>query len=203
MAWTGGIGQARTGSARQRAARLERTSTQRVIMDSETRKLLHARLEKIRAKAQGVLTPDDVVKDARSASSPLHSHFTWDDSEAAHQFRLEQARTLIRNVRVEVSTSTVTMAAPFYIRDPRCGTQQGYASVAEIKTDRQVSADALKMEIARVIGVYERAASIAEELGLSSHLEQAINAARSLQQVVEKVATKNPKSTKRPKTATA
>ena len=38
---------------------------------------------------------------ARPKTSPLHSRFTWDDSEAAHQYRIWQARQLIR-VSVEL-----------------------------------------------------------------------------------------------------
>lgn len=44
----------------------------------------------------GVLRPEEVVKAARPIKSALHDKFTWDDSEAAHQFRLEEARRLIR-----------------------------------------------------------------------------------------------------------
>jgi hypothetical protein len=53
-------------------------------------------LEHIRSKHGGVLRPVDVVKAARAQTSPLHKYFTWDDGEAAHQFRLAQARQLIR-----------------------------------------------------------------------------------------------------------
>jgi hypothetical protein len=55
-------------------------------------------LEKLRKQARGELTPLDVVNDARAANSPLHSFFEWDDSEAAEQYRLQQARGLIRAV---------------------------------------------------------------------------------------------------------
>jgi hypothetical protein len=44
----------------------------------------------------GLLKAKDVVEAARPVKSPLHSKFTWDDSEAASEYRLEQARRLIR-----------------------------------------------------------------------------------------------------------
>lgn len=44
----------------------------------------------------GMINPVDVVEAAREENSPLHSHFEWDDSEAAQQYRLVQARNLIR-----------------------------------------------------------------------------------------------------------
>jgi len=48
------------------------------------------------------VTPDAVLKRAEHSRSPLHKHFTWDDSEAAAAYRIEEARTLIRGVVYEV-----------------------------------------------------------------------------------------------------
>ncbi|MCA0425033.1 MAG: hypothetical protein LCH61_17250 [Proteobacteria bacterium] len=55
-------------------------------------------LELLRKREHGELTPEDVVADARNPNSPLHQFFEWDDSEAAQQHRLGQARGLIRAV---------------------------------------------------------------------------------------------------------
>jgi hypothetical protein len=53
-------------------------------------------LQRIALKHQGQLLPSDIVEAARPKSSPLHSRFEWDDGEAAEQYRLWQARQLIR-----------------------------------------------------------------------------------------------------------
>ena len=45
---------------------------------------------------QGRVTPEIVVEAARDPASPLHSAFTWDDAQAAHEHRLAQARVLLR-----------------------------------------------------------------------------------------------------------
>lgn len=50
----------------------------------------------------GELTAPLVLSEAASPSSPLHRHFEWDDSVAGQKYRLEQARDLIRSVRIEV-----------------------------------------------------------------------------------------------------
>ena len=55
-------------------------------------------LEKIRKK--GDLTAEAVVDAARDESSPMHDDFEWDDSKAAHEYRLVTARTLIRSIEV-------------------------------------------------------------------------------------------------------
>lgn len=52
-------------------------------------------LLKLRDNA-GVIDPAAVVEAARHKSSPLHSKFTWDDSVAAKQHRLWEARRLLR-----------------------------------------------------------------------------------------------------------
>lgn len=53
-------------------------------------------LRHIAKKRSGMLTPEDVVEEARHKTSPLHKQFCWDDDKAAHQFRLLQARTMIQ-----------------------------------------------------------------------------------------------------------
>lgn len=52
----------------------------------------------------GHLTPESVVAEAKKKRSPLHSCFDWDDSTAAHKWRLEQAAFLIRKIKVEYTT---------------------------------------------------------------------------------------------------
>lgn len=55
-------------------------------------------LDLLRQQHKGEITPPDVLADARNPNSPLHSFFEWDDGEAAEQYRLQQARGLIRAV---------------------------------------------------------------------------------------------------------
>jgi hypothetical protein len=55
-------------------------------------------LDLIRQHGAGVLSPADVVEDARNPNSPLHDLFIWDDTAAAHSYRILQAQTIIRTV---------------------------------------------------------------------------------------------------------
>lgn len=50
----------------------------------------------------GQLTAPIVVDEATPEDSALHAQFTWDNAEAAHQHRLNQARQLIRSVRIHI-----------------------------------------------------------------------------------------------------
>jgi hypothetical protein len=58
-------------------------------------------LKKISEDNDGILKAEDVVKFAKNKKTALHKKFTWDDNKAAHQYRLWQARELIR-VTVEL-----------------------------------------------------------------------------------------------------
>lgn len=49
------------------------------------------------------LTPEDVLDVATPKGSPLHRFFEWADSEAARKYRLDQARGLIRSVKIRVT----------------------------------------------------------------------------------------------------
>jgi len=55
-----------------------------------------AELERVKGAApDGLLHAESVLEAARSADSPLHGRFEWDDARAAEGYRLGQARTLI------------------------------------------------------------------------------------------------------------
>lgn len=79
-------------------------------------------LDELREQYKGELTPKDVVDDARSHNSPLHSFFEWSDTKAAEQFRLQQARGLIRAVvAVVVSAGVPAQRVQAFVHVPESG----------------------------------------------------------------------------------
>ncbi len=50
---------------------------------------------------EGRLQAKDVLEAARAEDSPLHVHFEWNDNVAAEAYRMDQARELIRVIRIE------------------------------------------------------------------------------------------------------
>jgi hypothetical protein len=72
-------------------------ATERVRADPQ---LIGEALDAIRVKSGGSLHPQDVVAGARDPASVLHPHFEWDDKKAAELHRTDQARALIRSIRV-------------------------------------------------------------------------------------------------------
>lgn len=49
---------------------------------------------------QGGVTSRDVVDAARSAQSPLHKYFEWDDRVAADLYRVDRARNMLSSIKV-------------------------------------------------------------------------------------------------------
>jgi len=99
-------------------------------------------LERIRAQHGGQLSPPDVVHESRPAHAPLHPVFEWDDSTAAEQWRLTQARNIIRSVRVVTDGDDVeSHTTPKYV-SVRLDAEQYYqdASVAVQNVDEWDSA---------------------------------------------------------------
>lgn len=98
---------------------------------------IRAELEKLGTEA--LLTPETVVEAARNPRSPLHSQFEWDDGVAGEAYRIQQARALIKRVRVDVVRADQTVIyAPVFVRSPDGG--EGYAltqAVAVSAPDRR------------------------------------------------------------------
>lgn len=121
----------------------------------------------------GRLTPDLVVEAARNSQSPLHRCFTWDLKQAAHERWLYQARELIRSIRVEVTTTEFKVRVPAFIRDPAAAAGvQGYVSLDRLRTDEDLSREAVVAEFMVASAALERAKAVAKALGMSEEIEE-------------------------------
>jgi hypothetical protein len=101
MAWQGEARQGRRGKAwHGRAghgpAGMENQQEKKTMNHEIKEEIVIAELKRIASEHNGVLRAKDVVEEAKPKTSPLHDRFTWDDSEAAHLWRLEEARHMIR-----------------------------------------------------------------------------------------------------------
>lgn len=55
-------------------------------------------IERITEQYGGCIKPRDIVAEARSASSPLHRCFEWNNKVAAEKYRIEQAKYVLRSI---------------------------------------------------------------------------------------------------------
>jgi ribosome-associated translation inhibitor RaiA len=136
---------------------------------------------------QGCITPENVIDVARDPRSALHSEFEWDDAKAGHAHRLDQARVLIRSVKVVVTIERHTIAAPYYVRDPNVQpAEQGYVALERIQKDPQGALAMLNYEFTRANAHLTRAEEIAEAVGMKADLAAAIRNARAASKKIEK-----------------
>lgn len=134
----------------------------------------------------GRLLPLDVVNAARDPDSPLHSHFEWNDSDAAEKYRLMQARTLIRSVRIEITVRDVPLSCVGYIRDPEADANEaGYRNIVKLRDEEDVARAAIVDEMKRVSNAIRRAKIVAAVLGLIDDIEQIDRLARDVVARVE------------------
>ena len=112
---------------------------------------IQALLLEIREANDGVLTAQAVVDAARDPLHALHQHFEWDDEKGAEKYRVQQARQLIRIVKLtyvdkrgEVRKMRVFHSVP----DPDSLSGRSYVPLGEIERSDVMSAQLLRsMEI--------------------------------------------------------
>lgn len=135
-------------------------------------------LRAIARRNGGLLLPEKVLEAAEAdPDSPLRPHFTWDDTEAAHKRRLDEARTLIRSVKVVTETATYTVETVAWVQNPnKQGNEPGYVSVESLRS-RSKEDDAravLVNEFKRIGAELMRARALAAVLGQEGTLDDLV-----------------------------
>lgn len=129
-------------------------------------------LERIRVCGNGRLVAAQVVDASRPDDAPLHDHFEWDDQQAAEQFRIDQARYLIRSITVSVETpEQVSQVRAFVsvIRDE----DRSYTSIAHALSDEDLRTQVLQKAWAELEAWRKRYAELIELADMFSAIDQA------------------------------
>lgn len=85
-------------------------------------------------KKYGEVTSDIFLDSARSESSEMHKLFEWDDTKAAENWRLQQARTIISSIRVTtVTEDTEPIITRAYVQYE--AKKSGYVSIQKAMED--------------------------------------------------------------------
>lgn len=101
-------------------------------MTTATLDRIRRELEEVRRNAGGLLRPADVVAYASDPARALHSRFTWDDSKAAHEYRLWQAREVIRVCVAVVHDDHPPVRAYVSLQDDRQEPGGGYRTLHSV-----------------------------------------------------------------------
>lgn len=145
-------------------------------------------LERIaRSAPDGVLTPSAVVESARDEGSPLHDKFEWDDGVAAEAWRLEQARRLIRTVKVVVETTERTLKTVQYVRHPDVDrSEQGYAAFEFLLEHEDSRQEVLAREFRLAVAAMKRARDLAAAFDLAQQVDAVIRQIDELQMQLQR-----------------
>jgi len=121
-------------------------------------------LEQIKKDNGGLLQPSKVVDYASDPDTALHSRFTWDDTEAAKQHRLWQARQIIR-VEVTILPNTNEPIRAFVsLPGDRMNPEGGYRSIDAVmksQTMRESLLEQAQVDMERFSGKYTQVKEVA------------------------------------------
>lgn len=126
-----------------------------------------AELYRIHKKFKG-LTAEVVVDESRPEDAPLHPTFEWDDNVAGEKYRLMQASTIIRAIRIDDSPQFTYVPQTITIRGEEV--KGSYQPVARVVKDER-SLEAALQHLIRQLGEAQAAvdelkqAAGAERLG--------------------------------------
>lgn len=114
--------------------------------------------------SRGRLSPKRVVSWARSnRGSALHACFLWDDTRAAQQYRIWQARELIVSVEAvyEDGKRRQVYVSPISTRGPR-----GYHRLVDVMSDEDLRMQFLTQALDELERVCEKYADLCELAGV-------------------------------------
>lgn len=121
-------------------------------------------LEFVRSQHGGVLRPEDVVEFARNERTALHADFEWDDTEAAQQHRLWQARKVIRLTVTVIPSPAGDQTVPMYVSlvPDRQRPGGGYRPLAEVMTAEDMREQLLRQALGELKTVRRKYEQIRE-----------------------------------------
>lgn len=112
----------------------------------------------------GEVSPQRVVDEARNEEHPLHGDFEWDDTTAAHEYRLKQARTIIRCIMVTTNNAagnvetvpvytSLVLPAPMASGDEDMQTVRCYVTHEQIMSNDELRRRDLKRLVGRMMSM--------------------------------------------------
>jgi hypothetical protein len=117
--------------------------------------------------------PERMIEAARPARSPLHNGFDWDDTQAAHSWRLNQARHLIAAIITDMpSRNGDVETRAFMAVKGKSGFE--YQRIDRIMGDEDYRVQVLRRALDDLRIFRNRYASLADVLGALSDLERSL-----------------------------
>ena len=132
-------------------------------------------LERIALANDGVLRQEDVVAFARDPSTALHSQFDWDDTEAAHQWRLQKAAQVIR-MQVRVLEEDAASVRAYVSLTPDRANGGGYRMMASVLSNEELSRQMMLDALAELSAVRRKYRTLQRLSGVWNEIDAAVAA---------------------------
>lgn len=148
---------------------------EKMSMNAKARKAL----AEIKANnSEGLLVPSEIVAAATPDKHPLHHYFLWDDTEAANQYRLAQARAIVRKITVIGPDEENETMVPKYLSlsKDRNRVGGGYRETKEILNNKELLGqleETAKKDIDGVLHRYEMLKSLCAKVRKAAGIKKA------------------------------
>lgn len=149
---------------------------------------IQAELMEIAKRNGGAISPHAVVEFARNKKTALHSRFTWDDTKAAQEYRLYEARQLLRVYVTVLDGSTAPVRAFVSLPEDR-SREAGYRPIATVMSSEERRASLLAMAFAELEVFRHKYAALSELAEVFSAIDRARRSDRRRSVVKGAVAT--------------
>lgn len=135
-------------------------------------------LDAIRKKNGGILQCAKVVEFARDPKTALHGRFEWDDTAAAQEYRLWQARELIRVYVTVLASETEPVRAFVSLVSDRVKVGGGYRGIVEVMSDEGLREELLAEALAEAARWKEKWKRLKELVPIFVEIERATKKTR-------------------------
>ncbi len=122
----------------------------------------------------GTLLPSVVVDAARADHSPLHHLFEWDDTAAAEQWRLLQARNVINAVVTYEKHGDNEIAVRAFVSLPSDRGENGYRLTVAVMSDAERRLELLTEARAEMLRFKDKYKSLSELASVFEAIDSAV-----------------------------
>jgi len=157
-------------------------------------------LERIKKSNDGRLKAKDIVQNSKPKEAPLHNEFEWNTQKAAQKYREEQARYVVRVLRVEQEVpaddkekggETIVVTTRAYVQVDEDG-ERSYTTMAHAMSDAELRHQVLYKAHKALINAKREIAEISELSGALDKLDEVIGSVDLLLKREEKLVTDQP-----------
>lgn len=136
-------------------------------------KVAYDEIERIKQKHKGELTAEILLNESRPVNSVLHHCFNWNDSDAAHRYRLGQARDILKNITVNIISNGEPKNVRVYEVVKRV---EGKGLYKNIESFTSEDVEYIRMQAIKSLTQYRNKLAAYDEFRLSlKHLDNAIS----------------------------